>query len=47
VDVFVTDPFVKRVHEAGLFGFDFRLKWSGPTDDDALDRARRASPLRA
>jgi hypothetical protein len=47
VDVFVTDPFVKRVQEAGLFGFDFRLKWSGPTTDDALDRARRATPLRA
>jgi hypothetical protein len=46
-DVFVTDPFVKRVQEAGLFGFDFDLKWSGPTDDDALDRARRATPLRA
>jgi hypothetical protein len=46
-DVFVTDPFVKRVKEAGLFGFDFRLKWSGPTADDLLDRARRATPLRA
>jgi hypothetical protein len=46
-DVFVTDPFVKRVQEAGLFGFDFRLKWSGPTADDLLDRARRATPLRA
>jgi hypothetical protein len=47
VEVFVTDPFVKRVQEAGLFGFDFRLKWSGPTADDLLDRARRATPLRA
>jgi hypothetical protein len=47
VDVFVTDPFVKRVKEAGLFGFDFDLKWSGPTTDDVLDRARRATPLRA
>jgi hypothetical protein len=47
VEVFVTDPFVKRVNEAGLFGFDFRLKWSGPTADELIDRARRATPLRA
>jgi hypothetical protein len=47
VEVFVTDPFVKRVQEAGLFGFDFDLKWRGPTADDLLDRARRATPLRA
>jgi hypothetical protein len=47
VEVFVTDPFVKRVKEAGLFGFDFRLKWSGPTNDELMDQARRATPLRA
>jgi hypothetical protein len=47
VEVFVTDPFVRRLQEADLFGFDFCLKWSGPTADDLLDRARRATPLRA
>jgi hypothetical protein len=46
VEVFVTDPFVKRVKEAGLFGFDFRLKWSGPTNDELIDQARRATTLR-
>jgi hypothetical protein len=46
VEVFVTDSFVKRVKEAGLFGFDFRLKWSGPTNDELIDQARRATALR-
>jgi hypothetical protein len=45
-DVFVTDPFVKRVQEAGLFGFDFDLKWRGPTNDELIDQARRATMLR-